>query len=409
MLEILPNWLKISHKGREGYVWRAFVKIGTSGHLDTSEPQGSMTQSETVAALEAEACRISREISENTQQVASYTQKELDLIEYLDQTERHLNQTRQKIKRSKAKLVALKKEQQTTQKAIERLISEITTLETYAGKRLTALYKLHQLGKIPIMASATSLHDLLLRFNSLEIISAHDHGVWQQLTQKKEDLSSLHDSLKQQKEAHLVYSNRLEEELQTMARQKKERTKLLADIRGKKALTLAAIDALQQAAEALDHQLEIFSWTIHPVIFDTHQPTESFQTFKGLLKLPVMGKITPKCQNGGRGLSHPANHGKGIDIKTDQGEPIQSIYGGKTIYADWFKGYGNMIIIDHGNNYCSVYAHLQEIFKKQGDSVDQEEVIGTVGDTGSLMGPKLHFEIRHRGKSVDPIAWLKIE
>ena len=125
--------------------------------------------------------------------------------------------------------------------------------------------------------------------------------------------------------------------------------------------------------------------------------------------MPVIGKMAYSCRTGKKVFSPSKNHGNGIDIKTDQGEPIQAIYSGKTIYADWFKGYGNMIIIDHGDNFCSVYAHLQEIFKVKGDSVDQEEVIGTVGDTGSLMGPKLHFEIRHSGKPVDPVAWFKSE
>jgi septal ring factor EnvC (AmiA/AmiB activator) len=76
------------------------------------------------------------------------------------------------------------------------------------------------------------------------------------------------------------------------------------------------------------------------------------------------------------------------------------------IYADWFRGYGNLMIIDHGNDFCTIYAHAEEIFKSEGDSVDTDEVIGTVGDTGSLAGTKLYFEIRHKGKPIDPLAWL---
>ena len=254
----LPKWLKISHEGREGYVWREFVAVDNTEAVHKEIPvlKPSIAQSEDEAVLEAEACRINREISDNTQQVAAYTEKEMDLIEYLNQTDRLLNQTTKKIITSKVTLAALEKEQLSTQKAMKALVLEINILETYAGKRLAALYKLYQLGKIPIMASATSLHDLLFRFNSLRRISSNDDTIWHLLTQKKEDLASLQASLNKQKEAHVVYSHRLEEELQAMARQKKERSKLLNDIRGKKALTLAAIDALRQAADALDKQLE---------------------------------------------------------------------------------------------------------------------------------------------------------
>jgi len=102
-----------------------------------------------------------------------------------------------------------------------------------------------------------------------------------------------------------------------------------------------------------------------------------------------------------------ANFRNGIDIKAEPGEPIRAVHEGNTIYADWFKGYGNMIIIDHGNNYCTIYAHAEELFKAKGDPVDINEVIGTVGETGSMTGTKLYFEIRYHGKPIDPLSWLK--
>ena len=66
-----------------------------------------------------------------------------------------------------------------------------------------------------------------------------------------------------------------------------------------------------------------------------------------------------------------------------------------------------MVIIDHGNNYYTIYAHLEEIFKSKGDAVDTREVIATVGDTGSMEGAKLYFEVRHHGKPENPLGWLK--
>jgi septal ring factor EnvC (AmiA/AmiB activator) len=66
-----------------------------------------------------------------------------------------------------------------------------------------------------------------------------------------------------------------------------------------------------------------------------------------------------------------------------------------------------MIIIDHGKNYYTVYAHLEEAFKAKGDAVETDEVIATVGDTGSMTGAKLYFEVRHHGKPINPIAWFK--
>ena len=83
------------------------------------------------------------------------------------------------------------------------------------------------------------------------------------------------------------------------------------------------------------------------------------------------------------------------------------MFRGEVLYADWLKGYGNLIIINHGDNYYTLYAHMEEFFKKKGDVVEDHEVIATAGDTGSIRGPSLHFEVRHHGKPVDPLKWLK--
>jgi septal ring factor EnvC (AmiA/AmiB activator) len=77
------------------------------------------------------------------------------------------------------------------------------------------------------------------------------------------------------------------------------------------------------------------------------------------------------------------------------------------IYADWFKGYGHLIILDHGGGYFTLYAHASEIQARLGDSVSRGQVIGKVGDTGSLEGAQLYFELRHKGKPQDPLAWLQ--
>jgi len=67
-----------------------------------------------------------------------------------------------------------------------------------------------------------------------------------------------------------------------------------------------------------------------------------------------------------------------------------------------------MIIIDHGRNFHTVYAHVEDIFKAKGDTVETGEVIATVGDTGSISGPQLHFEVRHHGKPLNPLIWLNV-
>ena len=90
-----------------------------------------------------------------------------------------------------------------------------------------------------------------------------------------------------------------------------------------------------------------------------------------------------------------------------EGTTIMAVYPGHVLYTGWFRGYGNLIIMDHGGEYYTLYAHAADIRVAEGDEVRQGQTIGTVGDTGSLQGPRLYFEVRHEGKPQDPAQWLR--
>jgi len=98
---------------------------------------------------------------------------------------------------------------------------------------------------------------------------------------------------------------------------------------------------------------------------------------------------------------------KGIDIDARVGEEIRAVEKGSVVYADRFAGYGKMVIIDHGERYYTIYGHLSEILKKTGDEVKRGEVVGKAGDSDSLAGSKLYFEMRKDGHSVDPLPWFR--
>jgi septal ring factor EnvC (AmiA/AmiB activator) len=96
----------------------------------------------------------------------------------------------------------------------------------------------------------------------------------------------------------------------------------------------------------------------------------------------------------------------GIEIAAAQGTPVNAIAAGRVLFAGWFRGYGQMVILDHGSGDLSVSGYLEEVRVAAGDSVAAGQPIGSVGETGSSSGPGLYFEIRHDGKAVDPQLWL---
>ncbi|AXT38145.1 peptidase M23 [Alteromonas sp. BL110] len=123
---------------------------------------------------------------------------------------------------------------------------------------------------------------------------------------------------------------------------------------------------------------------------------------KGKLPAPVKGRI--------RHLFGSRRQGqvswKGIVIDGAEGDPVKSIAPGRVLYADWLRGFGLVAIIDHGEGYMSVYGHNQALLKQAGDDVSQGERIALVGRSGGQEYPNLYFEIRHKGKALNPKAWL---
>ena len=125
------------------------------------------------------------------------------------------------------------------------------------------------------------------------------------------------------------------------------------------------------------------------------------------MPLPVHGEI---IQRFGR-HKHPEfnsfTFSNGLAISAPAGAEIRAVDSGTVIFANYFKGYGNMVILDHGDGFFSVYAHASHIAKKEGSSVARNDVIASVGDLDSSRGPMLYFEIRYQGKPVDPFPWFK--
>ena len=130
----------------------------------------------------------------------------------------------------------------------------------------------------------------------------------------------------------------------------------------------------------------------------------AFAKLRGKLKLPVRGTITAKY--GSKREAGPSS--KGLFIRTNEGAEIKSVASGKVVFADWLRGFGNLIIVDHGGQYMTIYGNNQSLFKQVGDAVQTGDVIAGAGNSGGNEHSGLYFEMRHRGKAFDPLSWVSI-
>jgi septal ring factor EnvC (AmiA/AmiB activator) len=348
----------------------------------------------------------SQEIDVHKKEIVSITENETKVISELENLNFSLNDARQTVSLLQKDMVHIKQSIKANSKKSRLLSNEIEQNEQYASHRIVALYKLNQVGTFNLLASTDSLYDFFHQKVALEKILQQDEMVLELLQKNQNALSVIRQNLVDQKEKKKALENRLRAQITDATQKRKKRAGLLKEIRNKKALTLAAIESLKQSEDALDTTFSDFKKE-NPVIrpYADSSP-HAFTDLKGLLIMPVNGKIVEFFGPYTNTEFNLINFRSGINIRAERGEPIVAVYKGRTLYANWFKGYGNMIIIDHGDHYYTLYAHAEELFKKKGDPVEAGEVIATVGDTGSMANPGLHFEVRYHGKPIDPAPWI---
>jgi septal ring factor EnvC (AmiA/AmiB activator) len=138
-----------------------------------------------------------------------------------------------------------------------------------------------------------------------------------------------------------------------------------------------------------------------PVAFRSDQP---FSGLKGLLRLPVAGELMNRfgAPREGGGLSW-----KGLFIRAAQGTVVKAIAAGQVVFAEWLRGFGNIIIVDHGEGYMSLYSNNESLYKQVGDRVQPGDAIATVGNSGGQPDTGLYFEMRHQSRPVNPLLWVK--
>jgi septal ring factor EnvC (AmiA/AmiB activator) len=138
-------------------------------------------------------------------------------------------------------------------------------------------------------------------------------------------------------------------------------------------------------------------------VADASLASFDFPALRGRLALPVAGRITARFDSSrpGGGPSW-----KGLMIEAPQGQPVRAVASGEVAFSNWLRGFGNLLIIDHGDNYLSLYSNNESLYKQPGDRVKAGDAIAAVGNTGGQENPGLYFELRHKGKPFDPLTWI---
>ena len=208
------------------------------------------------------------------------------------------------------------------------------------------------------------------------------------LAEKAASLLALLDEQKNQRAVLLTRQN--------------DRKKTLAKLNQTIASESERIAALQEDEKALREAIEAARIAAQRAAEAAQISLDGLAKLKGKLSAPVEGRVRKLFGNRRQGQVR----WKGIIIDGEEGDAVKSIASGKVLYADWLRGFGLVAIVDHGEGYMSVYGHNQALLKQAGDDVRRGENLALVGRSGGQASPNLYFEIRHKGKALNPTAWF---
>ncbi|HTU83204.1 MAG TPA: peptidoglycan DD-metalloendopeptidase family protein [Candidatus Acidoferrales bacterium] len=395
--------------------WRAGAKAGLALALVlTAVPKAGAADTSVIDA------RIQQEKAKAAQLHARLAQKRSELhgvtVRY-DDLQRQLDETNAAIGTVNARIGDLDAQAASTQRRIDWNTVQLNAAkkslalhDAMLRKRLVDIYENGNLGYANVLLSARSFSDFVERWEDLRLlIAANERAVRARKTAEtrvagvEADLERTELELAQQQEAQ----QEARSQLGGLAAERSNLVELAAVQRRNVAAQVSEMEDLTAAEEA---QLEGLIQERQREL-EAQRKAEGISAVDaaggaGMFSWPVTGPITspfgwrPNPFGGGPEF-HP-----GLDIAAPMGTTVTAAAGGTVIMAQWYGGYGNYILIDHGGGFSTGYGHLSAMYVSAGQTVSRGQAIGAVGTTGQSTGPHLHFEVRINGKPVDPAPRL---
>jgi len=344
-----------------------------------------------------------KEVAKKTEELKK---SEKNILETMSKMDEEVTLTQRLLKTLKNKEKIISKEIDKTEHVIIILEERKRERSKILNRRLRAVYKKGRMHTMELILTAKTFGDAIKRFEYLTIIAQQDKRIYNELIGLKAELEAKRQFLKTNLDEIKKINIEAEKEHKFIVSKRNEKVDLLESVKQKRIKQEQLSSELTAAARRINNIIARLEKERKER--EKREGAQNYlQKVAGDVKWPIKGTIISTFGNQINPKYGTTVKNNGIDIKAPLGTPIHAVAKGKVVYNDRFLGYGNVVLLDHGHGYYSLYAHLQAIHVKLKDEVEKDQTIGTVGDTGSLEGPKLHFEIRKNGKPVDPIPFLK--
>jgi len=389
---------------------------------------------EETARVQEEVERLKGHLKEQKESMQEVARKEKVIFDEFERSGKMLSDARWEERKVNKKLGEVEGEISRLNAQLEEARARVTSGAEVVGARLRAMYKQGRHGYYSSIFASDTHASALRHYRSLSLVAEHDQKLLENFSKATAEALSKFAELEAQKKELVPLQEEASRKSAEVAQRLKEKKDLLATIRKEKSFYASVVKGLEESSTYLEAILKeakkapektqtappsvsaavsppAASAPVHAARKDASvkgaERPSAFSAAKGRLIWPAAGEVVGRFGRYVDSQTKEQTIRKGVEIAAAAGSEVSAVFRGNVIYSNWLKGYGKAVILDHGETYYTVYAHLADILVREGDSVDQGALIGKVGDTGSLKGPDLYFEVRNGGDPEDPILWLK--
>ena len=360
----MPMWQRLA---RTALLATALLTLGYSST--------AMAQQDEQAARE-QLDALGQQIDAMAERLSATGQARNSAQQELREVETELAQTHQRLDQLQAERRQLADETTQLRQHRERLEGERDAQYAALGQQLAALYRLGPTPQLKLLLNQSDPAEL-------DRMQAYLNRLTQARQQRLTDIARLDTALVDTEQALAERQTRLD----ALADELEAQSALLARRTEERRSVVTTLDDRYESEAELARLAE-------------PTPTTNITRTQGDLPWPVQGSITASFQR------RNGVHYNGIVIQASEGTAVTAVHSGRVVFADWMRGFGNLLIIDHGDQIMTLYAHLQQFSARPGQQVSRGDAIGRVGNSGGQSRSALYFEVRRGGEPINPQRWI---
>ncbi len=345
--------------------------------------------------------KIQREMKTKREKLEQVKRRESSILADIEETNRQMKTIENDLRKYRMRLANTENTISQVEREISSARAAIERNKTWIKRQLRTIHKYGRNSDVVLLLlGSQDMAQFIRTGKNLQYIAAREH---ENLLAYQNNLENLREKEKQLallKKELLANQSKILAEEEALSAKRKNKEQMLASVKEEKS---SLVQMLKEMEEASNRLLEIIKKSDRGDIY----PGRGFAALKGSLPWPVDGRVViPYGSQKDPQFNTPVFR-SGTFIESRSDALARAVYEGKVVFAEWFKGYGQLVIINHGDGYHSLYGSLSEIFADVGDIIKGKQAIGRVGNSGLVNAPGLYFELRYKGKPLNPIQWLQ--